>query len=55
MLTMAGRMGQAQAQAIVRGQLTDQQRQAQDAQASWYNLPAVQFEDDTPAITPPRR
>lgn len=53
-LTMAGRMGQAQAQAIVRGQITDQQRQAQDAQASWYELPSAQFEDDTPAITPPR-
>jgi hypothetical protein len=49
-LTMAGRLGQQQAQAMVRGQLADQQRLAQqqtEQQAqSWYDVPA-QFEDDT--------
>jgi hypothetical protein len=53
-LTLAGRLGQQQAQAMVRGQIADQQRQAQDAQSNWYELPA-QFEDDTPAAAPPQR
>lgn len=49
-LTMAGRLGQQQAQAMVRGQLADQQRlaqqQAEQQAQSWYDVPA-QFEDDT--------
>ena len=55
-LTLAGRLGQQQAQAMVRGQIADQQRLAQqqtEQQAqSWYDVPA-QFEDDTPAGVPP--
>ena len=55
-LTLAGRLGQQQAQAMVRGQIADQQRlgqqQAEQQAQSWYDVPA-QFEDDTPAGMPP--